>query len=97
MPDVKITKKDGDNEIVNVLPSSAPYEHLKPGDVVEVDDINDQLVDYYVSEMRWNFTHFGDTLELTIMPCKPHPTALIYDPFSITGMSYSQILKQFEH
>ena len=80
-----------------MLSSSAPYEHLKPGDVVEVEDINDQLTDYYVSEMRWNFTHFGDTLELTLMPCKPPVKAIIYDPFSITGMSYADVLRQFEH
>lgn len=66
MPQARIVKRDEFGEIIKTFPNSAPYESLKPGDIVEVEDIHGTLRDYVVVKMYWDFTHFGDKLEIEI-------------------------------
>ncbi len=83
MPDARIIKKNGDFETEKVFPGgSAPYEHLKPGDIVDVEEADGSIADYYVTDMKWDFTHFGDTLTLKIESMKREPTIR---PISIDG------------
>lgn len=50
--------------------NSAPYEGLKPSEVIDVDCEDGQIREYYVERMEWDFSHFGDRLVITIRPCK---------------------------
>ena len=64
---------DSGHENVRTFTNSSPYEHLKPSDVVEVDCEDGQIRDYYVEKMQWDFSHFGDTLVVTIRPVNVPP------------------------
>ena len=68
MARVKIIRKDELRETVKTFKDSSPYEELKLGEVVEVEDEQGNLKDYIVESMNWDFTHFGDTLVITISP-----------------------------
>ena len=77
MPRVKIittNESDGSSKLIRAFDNSAPYEGLKPSDIVEleVDDVG-TLEEYFVEEMKWDFTHFGDTLVIHIKPLKLKP------------------------
>ena len=71
--DVKIIRKDGDLETTKTFHDCPQYQGLKPGDIVEVEDASGQLIDYYVTNTRWDFSHFGDTIVVTIEPGNPPP------------------------
>ena len=74
MAQAKIIRKDELGENVRIFDNSSPYERLKPGDVVEVEiDEQGTLRDYFVETMKWDFTHFGDTLVIYIQPVNPTP------------------------
>ena len=71
---------DSGHENVRTFANSFPYEGLKVGEVVDVDCEDGQIRDYYVDKMEWDFTHFGDTLVITIKPVKPPPKLqIVYD------------------
>jgi len=70
----KIIRRNELGETFKTFDSSTPYEALKPGDVVEVEDEQGELRDYFVSDMKWDFTHFGDTLVIIIQPVVMKPT-----------------------
>jgi hypothetical protein len=69
--EVKITRKDEFGETSKTFKDCPQYQGLKPGDVVEVEDANGELKDYYVTDTKWEFSHFGDTLVVTIQPMNP--------------------------
>jgi len=69
----KIIRRNELGETFKAFDSSTPYEALKPGEVVEVEDEQGELRDYYVADMKWDFTHFGDTLVIVIQPVVMKP------------------------
>lgn len=73
MPRAKITRRDEQGDVVKTFADSAPYEGLKPADIVEVEDGRGELRDYFVAEMKWDFSHFGDTLEILIQAVEMKP------------------------
>ncbi len=75
VPTAKIIRKDEFGETVKTFDKSTPYESLKPGDVVEVEEETGELRDYHVVDMKWDFTQFGDTLQIIIEPVTMKPTA----------------------
>jgi hypothetical protein len=74
VPTARIIRKNELGETVKTFDKSTPYESLKPGDVVEVEEESGELRDYYVADMKWDFTHFGDTLQIIIEPVIKKPT-----------------------
>jgi hypothetical protein len=71
---VTIIRRNELGETFKTFNSSAPYEALKPGEVVEVEEETGELRDYFVTDMKWDFTHFGDTLVIVIQPVVMKPT-----------------------
>lgn len=73
MAQAKFIRIDDDtgHENVRMFANSSPYECLKISDIVEVDCEDGQIRDYYVEKIDWDFTHFGDTLTITIRPVNP--------------------------
>lgn len=74
MPRAKITRRDEQGDVVKTFADSAPYEGLKPADIVEVENGHGELRDYFVAEMKWDFSHFGDTLEILIQAVEMRQT-----------------------
>ena len=74
MSSAKIIRRNELGETSKTFDSSTPYEALKPGEIVEVEDERGELRDYFVSDMKWDFTHFGDTLQIIIQPVTMKPT-----------------------
>jgi hypothetical protein len=70
----KIIRRNELGETSKTFNSSTPYEALKPGEVVEVEEESGELRDYFVADMKWDFTHFGDTLQIIIQPVTMKPT-----------------------
>lgn len=85
MAQAKFIRIDSDEGFPTIkhFNNSTPYESLKLGEVIDVDCEDLQTREYYVSEMSWDFTHFGDTLVIKIRPVIPisKPTTFI-DPIS---------------
>jgi len=73
MAQAKFIRIDGETTTERTFNNSSPYEALKPNDVIEVDCEDGQIRDYYIESMSWDFTHFGDTLTITIKPTRPAP------------------------
>ncbi len=68
MAKAKFIRIDNDVETVREFDNSSPYEGLKDGEIIEVDCEDGQLRDYIILKTQWDFTHFGDTLVVTIVP-----------------------------
>jgi len=79
MARVRFIRIDDDfgSQAVREFDNSTPYEGLKPGEVIDVDCEDGNTKEYYVEQMHWDFTHFGNTLEITIRPCKPKPKPVV--------------------
>jgi hypothetical protein len=71
MARVRFIRIDGDLVTVKEFESSTPYEGLKVDDVMDVVREDGTEHEYYVSEMQWDFSHFGDTLVIKILPVNP--------------------------
>jgi len=70
MAQAKFIRIDSDSEPekVKIFDNSSPYEGLAIGEVIEVECEDGQIRDYFVEASFWDFTHFGDTLIITIRP-----------------------------
>ncbi len=71
MAQAKFIRIDDGHTTERIFDNSSPYEGLKPNDVIEVDCEDGQIRDYFIEQMTWDFTHFGDTLTITIKPVNP--------------------------
>ena len=71
MDRTRFIRIDNGIETVKEFDGVSKYDGLSIGDVIEVVCEDNEVRDYYVSEIKWDFTHFGNTLVITILPVKP--------------------------
>lgn len=65
---VQVIKRDKSGDSVRFFENDSSYEKLNRNEVVECEDAKGQITEYYVSEMKWDFSHFGETLIIILLP-----------------------------
>jgi hypothetical protein len=76
MDKTRFIRIDDGVETVKEFDGVSKYDGITLGEVIEVvreNDNDNEVHDYYVSQINWDFTHFGNTLVITILPSKPKP------------------------
>lgn len=70
---VKIIKRDGDKEEAKFFNHDMSYEHLKLGETVELQNDKGEVTPYCVQSAQWEFSHFGDTYTIIVIPKVTQP------------------------
>lgn len=68
MKQVKIIKRDIAGDKSKFFTHDLSYERLKLGDVVELQNDKNEIANYYVESAKWEFSHFGDTYVIVVIP-----------------------------
>lgn len=65
---VRIIKRDATGDTEKYFCHDRSYELLKIGEAVELQNDKGEISNYCVQSAQWEFSHFGDTYVIVVIP-----------------------------